>query len=171
MNRYTTACAFLDGTNRLAFCTNKNSTDGAIYIEDANTLTSTGYITTGFTRYATIEKKYFKLIKPRISTPMFGTILVSSKTIDGNINNIITLAVSTPALNTDPATNIATPQEELAFKFTFTRDSTDTTKGPELDGYQIKSLPAIVRSRQLTIPLVNYDFETDRYGIQNGVVS
>ena len=88
LNRYTTACAFLDGTNRLAFCTNKNSTDGAIYIEDANTLTSTGYITTGFTRYATIEKKYFKLIKPRIATPMFGTILISSKTIDGNINSI-----------------------------------------------------------------------------------
>jgi hypothetical protein len=36
------------------------------------------------------------------------------------------------------------------------------------DGYQVKSLPAVTRARQLTIPLVNYDFETDRYGVQNG---
>jgi hypothetical protein len=167
-NRYTTACAFIDGTDRLAFCTNNNGSDGTIYIEDANTLTETGFITTGFIRYATIEKKYFKLIKPRFNTPMFGTCVISTKEIDGDINSIITIAGSTPAINTDLGTNISSPQEELAFKFTFGRDTTDTTKGPIFDGYQVKSLPAVVRARQLTIPLVNYDFETDRYGIQNG---
>jgi hypothetical protein len=168
LNRSTTACAFIDGTNRLAFSTNNNGTDGTIYIEDANTLTATGYITTGFIRYATIEKKYFKLIKPRFDTPMYGSCVISTKEIDGDINSIITIAGSTPALNTDLATNIAQPQEELAFKFTFNRDTTDTTLGPSFDGYQVKSLPAVERARQLTIPLVNYDFETDRYGIQNG---
>ena len=167
-NRYTTACAFIDGTDRLAFCTNNNGSDGTVYIEDANTLTETGFITTGFIRYATIEKKYFKLIKPRFNTPMFGTCVISTKEVDGDTNSIITIAGSTPALNTDLATNISSPQEELAFKFTLGRDTSDTTKGPEFDGYQVKSLPAVVRARQLTIPLVNYDFETDRYGIQNG---
>lgn len=168
LNRYTTSCAFINGTERLAFCTNNNGTDGTIYIEDASTLTTTGYITTGFIRYATIEKKYFKLIKPRFDTPMFGSCVISTKEIDGDINSIITIAGSTPALNTDLSTNITQPQEELAFKFTFNRDTTDTTKGPSFDGYQVKSLPAVNRARQLTIPLVNYDFETDRYGIQNG---
>jgi hypothetical protein len=99
---------------------------------------------------------------------MFGTCVISTKEVDGDTNSIITIANGTPALNTDLATNIATPQEELAFRFTFGRDATDTTKGPVFDGYQVKSLPAIVRVRQLTIPLINYDFETDRYGIQNG---
>jgi len=168
LNRSTTACAFLDGTDRLAFCTNNNGTDGTVYIEDVDTLTATGYITTGFIRYATIEKKYFKLIKPRFDTPMYGSCVISTKEIDGDINSIITIAGSTPALNTDLSTNISQPQEELAFKFTFSRDTTDTTKGPSFDGYQVKSLPAVERARQLTIPLVNYDFETDRYGIQNG---
>jgi hypothetical protein len=167
-NRYTTSCAFIAGTNRLAFTTSNNGTNGTVYIEDANTLTATGYITTGFIRYATVEKKYFKLIKPRFNTPMFGTCVISTKEVDGDINSIITIAGSTPALNTDLATNISSPQEELAFKFTLGRDTTDTTKGPEFDGYQVKSLPAVNRARQLTIPLVNYDFETDRYGIQNG---
>jgi len=167
-NRYTTACAFVDGTDRLAFATNNNGTDGTVYIEDASTLTATGFITTGYIRYATIEKKYFKLIKPRFNTPMFGSCVISSKEIDGDINSIITIAGSTPALNTDLGTNISSPQEELAFKFTLNRDTSDTTKGPVFDGYQVKSLPAVVRARQLTIPLVDYDFETDRYGIQNG---
>jgi hypothetical protein len=167
-NRYTTSCAFIAGTNRLSFTTSNNGTDGTVYIEDANTLTATGFITTGFIRYATVEKKYFKLIKPRFNTPMYGNCVISSKEVDGDINSIITIAGSTPALNTDLATNISVPQEELAFKFTLNRDTTDTTKGPEFDGYQVKSLPAVNRARQLTIPLVNYDFETDRYGIQNG---
>jgi hypothetical protein len=167
-NRYTTSCAFLSDTNRLAFTTSNNGSNGTVYIEDANTLTETGFITTGFIRYATIEKKYFKLIKPRFNTPMFGTCVISTKEVDGDINSIITIAGSTPAINTDLATNISSPQEELAFKFTLGRDTSDTTKGPEFDGYQVKSLPAVVRARQLTIPLVNYDFETDRYGIQNG---
>jgi hypothetical protein len=167
-NRYTTSCAFIAGTERLSFTTSNNGSDGTVYIEDASTLTATGFITTGFIRYATVEKKYFKLIKPRFNTPMFGTCVISTKEVDGDINSIITIAGSTPALNTDIATNIASPQEELAFKFTLGRDTTDTTKGPEFDGYQVKSLPAVNRARQLTVPLVNYDFETDRYGIQNG---
>jgi hypothetical protein len=167
-NRYTTSCAFIAGTERLSFTTSNNGTNGTVYIEDANTLTETGFITTGFIRYATVEKKYFKLIKPRFNTPMFGTCVISTKEVDGDITSIITIAGSTPALNTDLGTNISSPQEELAFKFTLGRDTSDTTKGPEFDGYQVKSLPAVVRARQLTIPLVNYDFETDRYGIQNG---
>ena len=168
LNRYTTACAFVNGSERLAFCTNNNGTDGYVYIEDANTLTETGYITTGFIRYATVEKKYFKLIKPRFNTPMFGTCVISTKEVDGDINSIITIAGSVPALNTDLTTNINTPQEELAFKFTFGRDTTDTTKGPEFDGYQVKSLPAVNRARQLTIPLLNFDFESDRFGVLTG---
>ena len=167
-NRSTTACAFVNGSERLAFATNNNGTNGAVYIEDASTLTETGFITTGFIRYATIEKKYFKLVKPRFNTPMYGTCVISTKEVDGDINSIITIAGSVPALNTDLTTNINTPQEELAFKFTFGRDTTDTTKGPEFDGYQVKSLPAVNRARQLTIPLLDFDFESDRFGVLTG---
>ena len=158
------AVAFIGDTGRVAFAV----ADSGVYFEHATNKVATGFLDTGYIRYATIEKKYFKLIKPRFNTPMFGTCVISTKEVDGDTNSIITIANGTPALNTDLATNIATPQEELAFRFTFGRDATDTTKGPEFDGYQVKSLPAIVRARQLTIPLVNYDFETDRYGIQNG---
>ena len=158
------AVAFIGDTGRVAFAV----ADSGVYFQHATNKVATGFLDTGYIRYATVEKKYFKLIKPRFDTPMFGTCVISTKEIDGDVNSIITIAGSTPALNTDLATNISQPQEELAFRFTFGRSSTDATKGPVFDGYQVKSLPAITRARQLTIPLVNYDFETDRYGIQNG---
>jgi hypothetical protein len=158
------AVAFIGDTGRAAFAV----AGSGVYFEHATNKTPTGYLTTGFIRYATVEKKYFKLIKPRIATPMAGSIVVSTKTIDGNINSIITIDAATPAINTDLTTNISTPQEELAFKFTFNRDTTTTSTGPELDGYQVKSLPAVNRARQLTIPLLNFDFESDRFGVMTG---
>jgi hypothetical protein len=164
----TTGCscgiAFLGNSGRLVLAMD----DEGIFYEHPTNKVATGFLDTGFIRYATIEKKYFKLIKPRFDTPMFGSCTILTKEIDGDVNSIITIANSTPALNTDLATNVAQPQEELAFRFIFNRDATDITKGPVFDGYQIKSLPAVNRARQLTIPLVNYDFETDRYGVQNG---
>jgi hypothetical protein len=158
------AVAFIGDTGRAAFAV----AGSGVYFEHATNKITTGFLDTGFIRYATIEKKYFKLIKPRIATPMAGSIVVSTKTIDGTINSIITIDAATPAINTDLTTNISTPQEELAFKFTFNRDTTDTTKGPELDGYQVKSLPAVNRARQLTIPLLNFDFESDRFAVLTG---
>jgi hypothetical protein len=158
------AVAFIGDTGRAAFAV----AGSGVYFEHPTNKTPTGFLDTGFIRYATIEKKYFKLIKPRFDTPMFGSCTISTKEIDGDVTSIITIAGSTPALNTDLATNIAQPQEELAFRFSFNRSSTNATKGPVFDGYQVKSLPAVTRARQLTIPLVNYDFETDRYGVQNG---
>jgi hypothetical protein len=158
------AVCFVGDTGRAAFAVAASG----VYFEHPTDKVATGFLDTGFIRYATIEKKYFKLIKPRFDTPMFGSCTILTKEIDGDVNSIITIANSTPALNTDLATNIAQPQEELAFRFVFNRDASDTTKGPAFDGYQVKSLPAVNRARQLTIPLVNYDFETDRYGVQNG---
>jgi hypothetical protein len=158
------AVAFIGDTGRAAFAV----AGSGVYFEHATNKVATGFLDTGYIRYATIEKKYFKLIKPRFDTPMFGSCTILTKEIDGDVNSIITIANSTPALNTDLATNVAQPQEELAFRFVFNRDASDTTKGPAFDGYQVKSLPAVNRARQLTIPLVNYDFETDRYGVQNG---
>lgn len=160
----TTGCScgvtFLGRSGRLVLAMD----DEGVFYESTTEKKATGFLETGFIRYGTIEQKHFKLIKPRIKTPMDGSIAVSTKVISGDINSIITLTNATPALNTDLGTNINQPQEVLAFRFTFGRSSTDTSKGPELDGYQVKSLPAVRRARQLTVPLLCFDFETDRYG-------
>lgn len=164
----TTGCscgiAFLGTSGRLVVAMD----DQGLFLESTTERVATGFLDTGYIRYGTIEKKHFKLIKPRIAQPMFGTISISTKNVAGSINNLITLDANAPILNQDISTALDTPQEELAFRFTFTRSTVDTNKGPEFDGYQIKSLPAVKRSRQLTIPLLNFDFEADRYGLQIG---
>ena len=163
--KYTTSVALLGETDQLFF----TSAAGYCYCEDATTLRETGSLTTGYIRYSTVEKKHFKLIKPRIKTPITGTIAISTVKTDGSVQSIITLGSNTD-YNSDLSTNLDTPLEEVAFKFDFTRDATDSTSGPELNGYQVKSLPAVKRARQLTIPLLNFDFETDRYNLINGYV-
>ena len=161
--KYTTSVALLGETDQL-FLT---SDGGYCYCEDPTTLRETGSLTTGYIRYSTIEKKHYKLIKPRIKAPITGTIAISTIKTDGSTSSIITLGSNTD-YNSDLSTNLDTPLEEVAFKFDFTRDVNDVTSGPELNGYQVKSLPAVKRARQLTIPLLNFDFETDRYNLING---
>jgi hypothetical protein len=156
--------AFLGSSGRLVIAMD----DEGIFYESTTEKKETGFLDTGYIRYGTIEKKYFKLIKPRIKTTMFGTIAISTKKTNGDINSIITLGPTTPALNSDLGTGVDSPEESLAFRFTFGRDATDPSKGPEFDGYQVKSLPAVRRNRQLSIPLLNFDFESDRYGVQTG---
>jgi hypothetical protein len=156
--------AFIGKSGRLAIAIDNES----VFFENTGRKVATGFIETGYIRYGTIEKKHFKLIKPRIKEPMFGTISISTKDVAGNVNNLITLDDSASILNQDISTAINSPAEELAFRFTFTRSSTDTSQGPQFDGYQVKALPAVKRSRQLSVPLMNFDFESDRYGVQIG---
>jgi hypothetical protein len=156
--------AFLGRSGRLVL----GMDNQGIFYESNTEKIATGFLETGYIRYGTIEKKHFKLIKPRIKEPMFGTISISTKDVAGNINNLITLDAGAAVLNQDISTALNNSQEELAFRFTFTRDTGDTSLGPEFDGYQIKALPAVKRSRQLTVPLLNFDFESDRYGLQIG---
>jgi hypothetical protein len=155
--------AFIGKSGKLAIAID----DESVFFEDINNKVATGFLDTGDIRYGTIEKKFFKLIKPRIATPMSGSISISS-IVSGVVNSIITLDSATSALNEDVTTNIDIPQESVAFRFGFNRSSTDASKGPEFDGYQVKSLPAVNRNRQLSIPLLNFDFESDRYGVQAG---
>ena len=56
----------------------------------------------------------------------------------------------------------------MAYKFTFTRDSTDTTLGPTFKGYQVKSTIATPRVRLIRFPVYCFDLETDKYNTTLG---
>jgi len=163
---YTTACAFLGDTNRLAFCNAGNGVDGAIYIESASTLLEEGFLRTGYVRYNTLELKIFKLMQARVDTTN-GGLLIDSIDYADNFYRIGTFAQE----STVPEVNINYPQasqEYLGFQFTLTRSSTDVTKGPLFTGYQIKALPAIPRQRLIQYPLSCFDHESDHFGVEVG---
>ena len=163
---YTTACAFLGDTNRLAFCNAGNGADGAIYIESTSTLMAEGFLRTGCVRYNTLELKIFKLMQARIDTTNGGLNIDSIDYAD-NYFRIGTFAQEAIV----PEININYPQaaqEYLGFQFTLTRSTTDTTKGPLFTGYQIKALPAIPRQRLIQYPLSCFDHESDHFGVEVG---
>jgi len=166
LGHYTTACAFLGDTNRLAFCNAGNGEDGAIYIQSAAELLEQGFLRTGYVRYNTLELKIYKLMQARIDTTN-GGLLIDSVDYADNFYRIGTFAQEAIV----PEVNINYPQasqEYLGFQFTLTRSTTDTSKGPLFTGYQIKALPAIPRQRLIQYPLSCFDHESDHFGVEVG---
>jgi hypothetical protein len=166
LGHYTTTCAFLGDTNRLAFCNAGNGSNGTIYIESASTLLAEGTLRTGYVRYNTLELKIFKLMQARVDTTNGGLNIDSIDYAD-NYYRIGTFAQESSV----PEININYPQasqEYLGFQFTLTRSSTDSTKGPLFTGYQIKALPAIPRQRLIQYPLSCFDHESDHFGVEVG---
>jgi hypothetical protein len=155
--------AFIGETGRLAFVVEGSG----LYFQHPTQLVESGYIDTGAIRYNTMEKKHFKLVKVRIASPFAGTVAISTITKDGAVSSIITVG-SAASADQDFTTNITTAQEQLAFRFTLGRSTTDTSKGGGIVGYQVKALPANKRTRSISLPLLCYDFEQDRNNIMVG---
>ena len=165
-NHYTTSVAFIGTTSRLAFCTEYEATNGAVYLESSTELVPTGYVTTGAIRYGTLEPKNFKLIRGR-GDFTYGAMDLRAIDAANNLYTIITYnsAVGTPEAAT---TNPEGPQEYLSYKFTLSRSASDTSRGPVFKGYQTKALPATERQRLIQFPVWCFDVETDRYNVKTG---
>ncbi len=154
-------------TDRLMFATAyASSANGAIYVEDASTLMTSGYIQTGYIRYNTLEPKNFKRLIAR-GDYTYGSIMLETVDEDGTEYDVITYDVNVPPVEVTTSTP-QTAQEYLGYKFILTRDATDTTKGPLMEGYQAKATIATPRQRVMRFPVYCYDVETDRYNVQVG---
>ena len=154
--------AFLGGTDRVAFCV---PGDG-VWVESYGVKVASGYLKTGFIRYNTLEGKLFKLLTPRIDTTN-GSLSISSIGYDYTEYAIGSFAEES-TVSEIGIPYPQGPQEYLAFKFTLTRDSSDSTLGPLFTGYQLKSLPAVPRQRLIQYPLFCFDHESDKFGVEVG---
>lgn len=166
LNHYTTTCAFMGDTDRLAFCNAGNGADGTIYIQSDSILMASGYLRTGFIRYNTLENKIFKLVQPRIDTT-FGAFNMYSISAEDVEYNIGTFAQGDPV----PEVNVNYPigaNQYVAFKFEVFRDTNDSTLGPLFTGYQVKALAAIPRQRLIQYPVMCYDHEMDKFNNEVG---
>ena len=149
-------------TDRLMFATAyASSADGAIYVEDASTLRTSGYLTTGNIRYGTLEPKNFKRLLGRGDFSNGSMVL---ETIDKNgvEYDHITYDSSIPSVEVGTS-KPATAQEYVAYKFILYRDATTTSLGPIFKGYQAKATIATPRQRVMRFPVYCFDVETDKY--------
>jgi hypothetical protein len=157
------SAVFIGETGRLAFVVEGSG----LYFQHPTQLVAQGYLDTGAIRYNTMEKKHFKLVKVRVTSPLQGTVAISTITKDGAVSSIITVG-SDAIADQDFTTGLNTAQEQLAFRFTLGRSTIDSSKGGGIVGYQVKALPANIRTRSISIPLLCYDFEQDRNNIMVG---
>ena len=154
-------------TDRLMFATARaSSTDGAIYVEDASTLRTSGYLTTGNIRYGTLEPKNFKRLLGR-GDFSYGSLTL--ETVDKNDVEYDHITYSSGITAVEVTTSQpSTAQEYVAYKFLFTRDGTTTSRGPVFKGYQAKATIATPRQRLIQYPVYCFDIETDRFNVQTG---
>lgn len=139
---------------------------GSIYIESASDLTSTGYITTGYIRYGTLEPKNFKRLLGR-GLFEYGGLTMETVDQNGIEYDHITYNADVPAVEVTTQSP-ETAQEYVAYKFILTRDSSELDKGPTFKGYQAKATIATPRQRVMKFPVYCFDTETDRFNVQVG---
>jgi len=137
------------------------------YVESSTALCASGYIQTGLIRYLTLEDKHFKLIKPRIQAPVTGDIGLAAVSSDGTVSNIIEISPNMD-LTQDITTGLTSPAESVAFRFTLYPQTGSPLVASTFNGYQLKALPAVKRNRSYTVPVLNFDFEGDRYNMVTG---
>lgn len=158
----TTGCAFIGDTSRLAFSTAyASAANGAVYVEAASTLRTSGYLTTGNIRYGTLEPKNFKRLLGR-GDFTYGSMTLETVDKNGTEYDHISYdaSIGSPEITTSTP---ATAQEYVAYKFILYRDGTTTSAGPTFKGYQAKATIATPRQRQIQFPVYCFDVETDRY--------
>jgi hypothetical protein len=163
-----TGVAFIGNTSRLAFCSNALSAAtadrGGNYLESATNYISSGYLQSGFIRYATIEDKVFKTLHVNMENAN-GGLTVQSISKDGNEYTIANFGAGDLIEPFAVAYPLGT-QEYVSFKFNFTPKTSTVT--PTFSAYQLKALPAIARQRFIQYPVLCYDTEGDKYGNQIG---
>lgn len=149
------------GSGRMVFTV----TGQGSYLESATVLESTGYLKTGRVRYNTLEPKIFKIISVKTPSSLWGSVGVSVIDPGGADTSIITVSQGSSLSIQDvilaaPATAV----EWIQLKLTLGRSGTDTTRGGEVNGWQLKAMPGATRQRVFTLPLLCFDREKDRAG-------
>ncbi len=149
-------------TDRLMFATAyASAANGAVYVEDATTLRSSGYLTTGYIRFGTLEPKNFKRLFGR-GDFTYGSMTLETVDKDGTEYDHIQYDASITPIEVTTS-NPATAQEYVAYKFILYRDATTSSLGPVFKGYQAKATIATPRQRVIQFPVYCFDVETDRF--------
>jgi hypothetical protein len=123
---------------------------GSINIEASATLTPTGFITSGYIRYGTLEPKNFKRLLARGDFTK-GSLVLETVDKDGVEYDHITYEAGVTAVEVGTS-NPDTAQEYVAYKFILNRDATTATP----------------RQRTMQFPVYCFDIETDRYNVVSG---
>lgn len=146
------------GTSDRKFITSSSG----VWIEHATELASSGTIKSGWIRWGTAERKQPVSISVRASGGG-GTLGFS---VNDQSNNITTVdAIPLSGITEFQLSAGLQPADHFEIKLTLTRSTSNATVGPTVEEWQCRALPAPLRSRTLTIPLLCYEEERDSNGV------
>ena len=160
-----TSLAFFPTSAQLFFSI---SGDG-IWIQHESRLVESGTFNTAIVNWGTLEKKAWK--RCRIETPeLKGSIELYAISKEGT-SQIATL-IEGNSYNTDFDLSTAYQATQVNGQLTFViyRGANDDTVGGVIQGYAIKAIPSPTRSRLIQLPLMCYDFESDRRNTRYGTL-
>lgn len=143
-------------------------TASGAWLQHATDLVDEGTITTGIVNWGTLEKKAWKRVRVETAT-LLGNIEVYADSNEGR-SQIATLTTGN-SYNADFGLESAYLNTQVNGQLTFTlyKSAVNNTTGGVLKGYAIKAIPSPTRSRLIQLPLMCYDFETDRRNARFGV--
>ena len=144
---------------------------GAGVYQQSNIQVTSGYIQTGQIRYFTLEDKHFELLKIRMLPGAKGTLLTSLVGLDGSVTPIIKTSDTfdyTQDIQAIDALDVA-PIQSIALRFAISSATNQVVNTEDVFvGYQLKAVPAVKRQRLISLPLMNFDYVSDRNDIQVG---
>ena len=152
-----TGLAFV-GSSGLKFMTSSTG----IWVEHATNRATSGYLKSGWIRWGTAEKK--QPVNLTVSSVSGTGGILGMEIVDQTTQ---TISVGSLPLGQSVEVGLSgsiQPSDHFEITFNFTRDSSDITKSPLLESWQIRALPAPLRSRTLTVPLLCYEEERDPNG-------
>lgn len=133
---------------------------------DADTYEPAGFVSTGWIRLGTTEKKYFDSVTLGMDPDWDGGITVTALDDDGLVTLVgsaTQLSGGTLEFSIDPSGPSSTIQ--LGFTMTATDDGLGS---PILQTWQLRALPAVLRQRLIRVQLMDFDFERDSHGVPFG---
>ncbi len=138
------------------------TTSSGVWLESATVKATSGYLKSGWIRWGTSERKQPVSLLINSDPDAAGTL---GFTVEDQDSQLITIGSVPLGMSTEiTLAGYVAPADHFEITFNFTRDSSDTTKSPILEEWQIRALPAPQRSRTLTIPLLCYEEERDPNG-------
>lgn len=154
--------------DKIWFCV--TGTDGGVF-KQQDTFVDSGWIETGRIRLGTVEKKGWRDIRLLSKSGFAGTSTAYASTTEEGSPSTWSLAIIGNGENNDITgkLNVAAPSPEpnLYLAFNLQKD-TATGETAKLIGYQLRAVPAPERTRLLSVPIMLFDFVTDRKGLKIG---
>ena len=148
--------AFIGSTGRALICT-----DTRVYVEHPTRLAEVGYLDSGWVRFGTTEYKQPVSFSIR-SEDTGGVLGVRASNPAGVFADFGSVPLG-QVLNVPLSADLL-PDTEFEVRVTLTRDADDSSRGPVLEEWQLRALPAPLRSRTITLPVLLYSEERDSTG-------